>query len=327
MQRRFLLKKKNEYTPYIDCFLQRYLVICYGADDVLVEREAIYLRGKKMIRIVTDSSADISAEEASAKGITVLPLTINFGKDQYRDGADITALEFYKKLEESKVVPTTSQASPMQYEELFSLAREQGDTLIVLPISRKLSGSYQCATMVKKQGNYDNVYIVDTLSTVGKLRMLVLEALKLKDDMSAEQLVKHLEDLRDRTTLIALVDTLEYLFKGGRLSRTSAVIGTVLNIKPLITIDKGEIKVIGKCMGVRKAVDSLSQYLKEADVDKNYPLIFGYSPSVDRVMKLIDKCVEQDRRQYYYDNLQVLSAIVGVHIGPGAAYLVYVENK
>lgn len=279
-----------------------------------------------MIRIVTDSSADITVSEANEKGITILPLTINFGSEQYRACFDITNEEFYKKLQESKTIPTTSQASPLQYEEEFQRAKDNGDTLIVLPISRKLSGSYQCAQMVKNQGNFDNVYIVDTLSTVGKLRLLVMEALRVKDTMSPEEIVAHIESLRDRTTLVALVDTLEYLFKGGRLSKTSAMIGTMLNIKPLITIDHGEIKVIGKSMGVRKAVDNLSKYVLEADIDPDYDLIFGYSPSNDRVLKLIDKCVEEDKRQYYIDNMRVLSSIVGVHTGPGAAYVVYVTK-
>ncbi len=285
------------------------------------------LHGDKMIRIVTDSSADISQEEAERLGITVLPLTMNFGEESFRDGVDIMPDEFYEKLISSGIFPTTSQASPASYEAVFEDARQKGDKVILLPISRKISGSYECALMVKKQGGYDNVCVIDTLSTVSFLKLLVLEALKLKDEMPTEKLAAHLEALRKRTRLYAMVDTLEYLFKGGRLSRTGAAVGTFLGIKPVITIQDGEIKVIAKPMGVRKAVDFLGKKFLSASVDADYPVFFGYSYKDERCRQLIDKAVGADKKEYYLERMQNVSPIVGVHTGPNVAVVVYVEKE
>lgn len=281
----------------------------------------------KMIRIVTDSSADITQQEAASLGITVLPLTMNFGEESFRDGVDIMPDEFYEKLISSKMFPTTSQASPALYESIFEDAKKKGDTIILLPISRKISGSYECALMVKKQGNYDNVCVIDTLATVSFLKMMVLEALKLKDEMPIDQLVLHLESLRKRIRLYALVDTLEYLFKGGRLSRTGAAVGTFFGIKPIVTLSDGAIKIVGKPMGVRKAVDFLCKKFTSASVDADYPIFFGYSYKDERCRQLIKKSVEEDRRDYYLQRMQNISPIVGVHTGPNVAVIVYVEKE
>ncbi len=280
-----------------------------------------------MIRIVTDSSADISQAEAKEWGITVMPLTIIFEDGSYLDGVDILPDQFYQKLVTCKNIPSTAQASPADYESVFEEARKAGDTVILLPISRKISGSYGCATMVKKQGNYDNVYIVDTLCTVSFLRIMVLEALRLKDTMAPEQLIEHLEQLRKKIRLYALVDTLEYLHKGGRVSRASATIGTLLNIKPIITIMDGEVKVIAKPISARKAIDFLVDKKRSADIDANYPVICGYSGDDTRCRAMIDKMFDtQEEKDYYLAHMQNVSPIVGVHTGPNVAVVVYVEK-
>lgn len=280
-----------------------------------------------MIRIVTDSSADISQTEAKELGITVMPLTINFEEGSYLDGVEILPDEFYKKLVTCKTIPSTAQASPADYEKIFEEARQAGDTVILLPISRKISGSHNCAHMVKNQGGYDNVYIVDTLCTVSFLRIMVLEALRLKDTMSPEDIMVHLEELRKKIRLYALVDTLEYLHKGGRVSRASATIGILLNIKPIVTITDGEVKVIAKPISARKAIDYLVDKKRSANIDTNYPIICGYSGDNTRCKAMIDKMFDtEEEKDYYLQHMQNVSPIVGVHTGPNVAVVVYVEK-
>lgn len=280
-----------------------------------------------MIRIVTDSSADITQAEAKSLGITVMPLTINFGEQSYRDGVDILTEEFYSRLATEDILPTTSQANPLQYEKIFSQAKMQGDTIILLPISRKISGSHNCAMLAKQQGHYDNVYIVDTLCTVSYLRILVLEALAKKDTMPAQQLVEHLEQLRKRIKLYSVVDTLDYLHRGGRVSKTAATVGTMLSIKPIISIVEGEIKVVAKAIGVKNGITWLTKKLHNAKLDSNYPVIFGYAGTKTRAIELIDKAIEDEQQRNIYKNRLInVSAIVGVHTGPNLAVVTYVEQ-
>lgn len=281
-----------------------------------------------MIRVVTDSSADISQAEAKQLGIIVMPLTINFENESLRDGIDIMPDEFYQRLVSCKQIPSTSQASPAAYEELFEQARKDGDTIILMPISRKISGSYNCALMVKQQGNYDNVYVIDTLATVSYLRIMVLEANRLKDSMPIDKLIEHLESLRKRIKLYGMVDTLEYLHKGGRVSRTSAAIGTLLNIKPIVSVIDGEVKVVAKPISAKKGIDYLVDKKRTAQIDTNYPIVCGYAGTSERCQQMIDKMFDtQEDKDYYTKHMQYVSPIVGVHTGPGVAVVVFVAKE
>jgi len=280
-----------------------------------------------MIKIVTDSSSDITIEEAKELGIIMIPLHINFEDRSYADGVELNAEEFFQKLMSSKKVPTTSQVSPGEYEDIFADAKKNGDTLFVMPLSSALSGSHNTAVMVKNQGEYDNVTIFQTYATVNALRLLVIEANKQKDKMTVEQLHTHMENFRKRLRLYACIDTLEYLHKGGRVSKASAMIGGMLNMKPLIIVNPaGEVQNVGKQIGSNKAVNWIAEQVKNNPIDTNYPLFYQYSVTKDAANRLID-LTSPNPEDSKANSLRSLGPVVGTHVGPGAAAIIYVVKE
>ena len=206
-------------------------------------------------RIVADSSCGISIQEAKKIDLEILPLVINFGKESYRDGTEMNNEQFFKKLETSADFPTTSQPPFEELVQLCKQAKANQERLYLLVLSSKISGTYQSACLAKEKVGYDEVYIIDSLATVQVFKILVLETLKLKDQIEPKALIAHLQSLRQRTKLIAAVDTLEYLWRGGRVSRSTAFLGGLLNIKPLIKIDEeGNIVAYAKKHGLNKAL-------------------------------------------------------------------------
>lgn len=281
-----------------------------------------------MIKIVTDSSSDISQEEAKKLGVVVIPLSINFEDASYLDEVEISADEFYKKLTTSKRVPTTSQVSPGIFEELFAEAKAKGDTLIVMPLSSKISGTYNCANMIKNQGGYDNVYVYDSLATINLLKLLVIIANENKDKMEPQQLIDYVESIRQKVKLYAVIDTLEYLQKGGRLSKTSAVIGSLLKVKPMIGVIEGEVKLIGKQIGTKKCFDWIKTQIKQNPIDYDFPVYFQYSGNNNKACEFIDSLeFSEENKQKYKSNLRGIGPVVGTHIGPGAAAIIYVSKQ
>ena len=211
-----------------------------------------------MVRIVTDSSSEISQEEAKRLNIEVLPLTIIFGNEQYRDGIDITSDEFYEKLVTSSEFPTTSQLSFDALSSLFADAKDKGDEVLVIPIASALSGSCEWAVRAAKESGYDKITVYDSKCTTFMLEILVREAVRLRDKTVGE-IVSALDELRPRITLLAALDTLEYLKKGGRINKTVAAVGGMLKIKPVITVsDEGKVELIHKSIGMNAALRYLS---------------------------------------------------------------------
>ncbi|MCH5164616.1 MAG: DegV family protein, partial [Clostridiales bacterium] len=199
-----------------------------------------------MIKILTDSSCVIPMSEAEELGIEMIPLGITFGSEAYKDGVDITTEQFYAKLLEGTNYPHTSQPSPQELEDHFAKAKAEGVTLLFLPLSSKISGTYESALRVKEMGGFDNVYVYDTLCTTIMLELLVREAAK-RTHLKIDELIDYVDKLRKRAKLYAGIDTLEFLAKGGRLNTATAAIGSLLKVKPLITISsQGTIDVIGK---------------------------------------------------------------------------------
>jgi DegV family protein with EDD domain len=203
------------------------------------------------IRIITDSASDITQVEAAAWGVQVLPLRTIFGQEEFLDGITIDHETFFQKLIESDVLPTTSQLSPFQYEEPFRQAAEAGDEVVCITLSSKLSGCYQSASIAA--GDLP-VVLVDSLNvTIGE-RLLVERAVQLRDQgLSAREIGRQLEEEKSQIRLIALLDTLEYLKKGGRISSAAALAGSLLSIKPVIAVEHGEIAILGKARGSKTA--------------------------------------------------------------------------
>ncbi len=275
------------------------------------------------IHIITDSASDITGSDR--KNLTVLPMTITFGGTEYQDGVTLTHREFYEKLIESDELPVTSQIPPFRFEEAMQKNVAGGNTVIVITMSGKLSGTYQSAVLAAKSFP-GSVYTVDSENvTVGE-HILVDYALRMADaGKSATEIVGELNLLKKRIHLVALLDTLEYLKKGGRISSAAAFAGSILSIKPVIEIKNGEVSILGKARGSKQANNLIAEQVREAGIDFSKPYFLGYTGlSTD----LIHKYVEDNAALWkdYADSLPILSVggTIGTHAGPGAIAVAWV---
>jgi DegV family protein with EDD domain len=278
------------------------------------------------VRIITDSTSDISLAEAKQLDITIVPLKVIFGDKEYKEGIEITIDGFYEKLVQSEKLPTTSQPSPDDFLGYFQQAKEAGDSVVVVLIAGKLSGTLQSATIAKEMADYSDIYIVDSLNAITGLRILVDHAVKLRSQgTGAEQIAKTLEVLKDKVVLLAMVDTLEYLHKGGRLSKSSAILGSLLKFKPIITLKDGAIGVVGKERGTNKGIAKILDTVDEyGSIDQDYPVFFGYTAEDSKTLMLKEKVVEK----YSLKQTQMfpVGCVVGTHVGPGACVITYIKK-
>ncbi|MCD7845199.1 MAG: DegV family protein [Oscillospiraceae bacterium] len=277
------------------------------------------------IRFLTDSTADILPEEAAQRDIDVVPLKVLFGEESYRDNVDIAHQEFFEKLVTSKVFPTTSQPSPEDFLPYFEKARDQGDTLICLHISAVLSGTMQSAQIAKEMCGYDNIYIIDSMEAIIGLRMLVDPGIYLRDHgSSAEEIVAELESAKHRVRLFAVLDTLEFLHKGGRLSTAVTVLGTLLKIKPLVTLKEGLLSVMGKGRGTKDCIRLLLEMAgDDLHQDPRLPVYYGFT----RDPSLCHQLKEVTDKKYNLTGASIYSvgAVIGAHVGPNGAVFGFIE--
>ena len=281
-----------------------------------------------MIRILTDSACDLSADELKRCGITAVPLSIHFGADTYRDGETLGKDRFYELLQSSPVFPQTSQPSPGDFERHFEEAKRAGDEVVAVLISSALSGTYQGAQIARAMADYDKIFLVDSLTaTVGE-RLLLLEAVKLRDaGKSAAEIAEALEALKKRITIWACLDTLEYLYKGGRLSRTAAGIGTLANMKPIITVTgDGNVAVHKKCIGQKRSMEQLVRLTEGKRPDPAYPLFGLYTYDRANCAALAARMAENGFSIPETDFLNVGPSI-GSHIGTGAYGVAYIAAE
>ena len=276
-------------------------------------------------RIIVDSTSDLLP--AVKEQVHVVPLTIHFGQEEYVDGITIDHKAFYEKLVETDVHPSTSQATPAAFEKEFEKAHNAGEAAVVITLSSKLSGTYQSA-MIAAQ-DYDNIYIVDSGSVAIGGGILVEYALKLlQEGLDAKQIAGKLEEAKSRIIIVALVDTLEYLKKGGRISKTVAFAGTVLNIKPVLSVADGEINMLGKARGSKVGNNLLVQEIEKAGgVDFTMPVLLGYT-GLSNAMLL--KYIE-DSKHLWEENIgavpyTTIGSVIGTHAGPGAVAVAFFKN-
>ncbi|MFT4144204.1 MAG: DegV family protein [Mobilitalea sp.] len=278
------------------------------------------------LRIITDSTADITTEQAEQMGITIVPLKVIFGEKEYRDGIDISIEGFYEKLVTADKLPTTSQPAPDDFLKYYEEAKEAGDSVLVILISSKLSGTYQSAVIAKEMCEYSQISIIDSITTITNLRLLVEHAIKLKEQkIPMVQIVNELEELKKRTVLLAMVDTLEYLHKGGRLSKSSAILGTLLKFKPIITVKDGVVSVVDKERGTNKGIARILEIIDEyGSIDEEYPVMFGYSSEDSKALMLQEKVIEKYKLKG--TRIYPVGCVIGTHAGPGACFITYIKK-
>ena len=277
------------------------------------------------VRIIVDSSTNVS--EKYREKIQFVPLTVRFGDKEYLDGVEISKHQFYEMLVESDVLPTTSQATPAAFADCFEAIASAGDSAVVITLSSKLSGTYQSAVLAAE--DYPNIYVVDSQSVAIGTGVLAQYAVELaQQGMGAEEIAQVLTQQREKVCVVALLDTLEYLKKGGRISKTVAFAGGVLNIKPVVTIQDGAVALIGKARGSRNGNNLLVEKINQAGgVDFDRPVLLGYtglSPA------LLEKYVEDSKALWekHVDQLDgcLLCSVIGTHVGPGAVAVAFFKK-
>ena len=274
-----------------------------------------------MVRILVDSSSDCRKDEFDY----FMPIAVNLGGNEYLDGIDITADKFYDFLTSGEEFPKTSQPSPEGFLEIFKKVKEAGDELIYFALSSSLSGTYQGANIAKEMADYEGIYIIDTKAATHMIRILAEYAASLiKKGVSGAKIAEKCEELKGRIHAIAGLDTLEYLYRGGRLSRTSAAVGAIAGIKPVITVSKdGTVESIGKCIGRGKAIQFILDRLSAFDIDEEFPLYTLYTCGEENTNALELKLSEAGFAAK--ERVQVGSTI-GAHIGPGAYGIIFVSK-
>lgn len=275
------------------------------------------------VRIITDSGFDVP--DASDARLTVLPLSITFGDTTYADGVDLTNDRFFELLIESDELPKTSQATPYAYAQIFERVRAAGDEAVVITLSSGLSGTYQSA--VTAAADYPEVHVVDSKNVTIGQGILVQYALRLADEgRGAAEIASMVESARERLVLLALLDTLEYLRRGGRIPKSVGAIGELLSIKPVIGVRDGEVVMLGKARGSKNGRNLLHQEVEKNGIDFAMPVLIGYSGLSD---KLLRKYLEDNRvlweDKVAEEDLPITSvgATVGTHVGPNAIALAF----
>jgi len=274
------------------------------------------------IKLIVDSTADMTPEVAARVGI--VPLTVHFGEQEYVSGVDIDSHKFYEMLVESDVLPTTSQATPFAFATAFGKAVAEGCDVVCLTCASRLSGTYQSA-VIAAEDFPGKVHVVDSGTIAIGLGILVEYALQLLDrGCTAGEITRKLLQKREDIRLLALVDTLEYLKKGGRISATTAIAGGLLNIKPVLTITDGEIKVVGKARGSRQGNNLLVQEIRKSGVDFRKPLLLGYTGLSDALLqKYIANSASLWEGKAESLPVSIVGSVVGTHVGPGAVAVAF----
>lgn len=280
------------------------------------------------VKIICDSACDMTRAEAAEEDVILLPLKTNIDGKEYRDGIDIDGVEFYKRLAESKELPTTSQIGPAEFLNAYEEAGKENE-IVVISMSGKLSGTAQSAKIAAM--DFDGqVYCIDSLNITAGERVLLEYALRLRDEgKSGKEIAEEIEKAKDKVCIVARVDTLEYLQKGGRLGKFAAVAGTVLNVKPVLGNDNGEIKVLGKARGVKQSNNLLTETIqKKGGINFSMPVMLAYS-GLDR--SLLDAYIECSRNIWEgnIDKLPtcIMGSTIGTHAGPGAVAVAFFVNE
>lgn len=300
----------------------------YRAGALLPKFPARDLRKKGFamsVRIITDSASDMSPVEHPA--LRVLPLSVTFGTDVYMDGVDIDHQRFYEMLVERDELPKTGQVNPYAFSQAIAEAREAGDEAVIITVGAKLSGTNQSARTALAEAPGGDVFVVDSNNVTLGERVLVEYALRLVDEgRGAAEIAAAVEAVRDRVVVIGLLETLEYLVRGGRLSAAAGAVGTLLNVKPVVAAEDGLIVQLGKARGSKNGRNLLNQKVEKAGgVDFSMPLALGYTGLSDAVLK---KYIEDSAALWAGHAegalpIHTIGATIGTHVGPGAVAVAF----
>ena len=275
-----------------------------------------------MLRIIVDSGSSIKQEEKEKYGVEIAPLRYMMGDDEYQDGIDLSIDEFYKLLIEKKYFPKTSLPNLEELKQMVDNFTGAGDDVIIVTISSAISGTFSVFSQMFE--DYKNVRVIDSKSAVGGIKIIVKEINKMKDK-SLDEIEEVLNKLIPRIRIFAIPETLQYLLRGGRLSKKEWLLGTMLNIKPIITIKNGIVKVASKAIGIKKAMRAVVESLRSHKCDKNYPIVPSFTYNKENLDKLVEMtCDEYKNQMIEYDNLD---PVIASHWGPNAFGYIFVGEE
>lgn len=268
------------------------------------------------VKLIIDSGCDLNAQQAEALGLILVPMTVHFGSEEFRSGVNLSSHAFYEKLAESQELPTTSQPTPYDFETAYREVLDAGDEAVVLCVSSNLSGTYQSAC-IAADGMEDRIHVVDTQSVTIGQRVLTDYAISLRDQgLSAKEIAQKLEEKKADVVVFGAVETLEYLIKGGRLSKAAGAVGTVLGIRPVLTVKDGVLVMAGKARGPKASLNMLKGFLEEAAIDTSLPCVAGYTGNDPEILKPLLEVCEPLLNGGHFPTTHIGSTI-GTHAGPG----------
>ena len=275
-----------------------------------------------MIKFLVDSSADCKREEGIYD--ILVPMTVTIDGTDYHPGVDLDTNNFYDLLIKTKDFPKTSQPSPQMFLEHFEAVKKAGDELICFCIASALSGTYQSAVMAKEMADYDKIHVIDTLSATHMIGIMVHQAAKLRQQgCAAERIVEEVEKLKSKIHVLAGLDTLEYLRRGGRIGGAAAFVGSMAQIKPILTVSNGRVEVCGKAIGKGRAIHQIADMVQAAQIDPAFPIISIYSLGEENCAILEERLSEVGIA--VSKRLQIGSTI-GAHTGPGVYGVIFVTK-
>ena len=279
------------------------------------------------VQIITDSTSDLTEQEQRELNVHMLHMRVIFEDGVYTDGVDITKEQFYEKQAQAKILPKTTQVNPQEYCDAFEPLLENGDEVVAIIMSSRLSGTFQSAQIAKDMAKGgERLHLVDSLNvTIGE-GLLVREAVRMRDaGATGAQIAAALEELKLRVRFVAFIGTLKYLKMGGRISTSTAVLGTMLGISPVVAIVDGEVKSVGQVRGKQKILSYTLDFFREYPVDSRHCVVFGHSRCLETMEGYRDKCVQAlGIRDYAWDEL---GAVIGTHSGPGCYGVAYIGLK
>lgn len=275
------------------------------------------------IKIITDSTSDLPKGIAKAYDIEVLPLTIFFDKDEYKDWLDIAPKVFFERMRNSEKLPTTSQVNPNNFKEKYESFLKDYDEIISIHLSSDASGTYNSAMIAREMVSEDRITVIDTRNYTYGFGQMVVQAAKMAEEgKTKEEIISRINYLIDNVKTLFVVDTLEYLRKGGRLSATKATIGTLLNLKPILTVDNGKIVAIDKARGMKKALKRIVEIMQEQGVDlKNQKVKIGHADNQENLREFED-AIEEAYGKYEVEEFEI-GCVIGVYCGPGTVVIHY----